>query len=652
MQLSTVRSKLYALCASAVLLLLIPMKTKAQTTKLKDNVPDGKYIGTILNIDFFEGSSNLPIYETTILDQFNAVVAENNHKMSFMMPNEPTDLYNFTIDDLNKAYLDKMISFGDDTMVRRGHALIWYSQAPMWLLDKTVNASGAEKLTKQQIYDFAEQYITVVVNYTKGKLDEWDVFNEAIKDGGGSFRRGTWYDNVGPTDQDIQDFMDHCFQVARAADVNNEVEFFYNDYFVEFFDNNPTSKNGILLSMAKGMAERNVGLDGIGLQSHFQSGGVNILGLEATMNKIIENDLICNITELDIRICSATKFNPTAQELEQQANDYKGVLAMALGKTGCTGLVMWGFTDKHSWINLPQFFPECGSATIYDTNYAIKPAYTSALEGLIAAGNPPVIGGGTQTPFNATPYIITTAAPVIIEFEDFDNGGNTVGYVDGTIGNIANNKTYRPGEDVDVFTDESEITPGLKITGIAYTSVGEWTEYSIDVATAGTYDFEFITTSNSTSTISIQVDEVTLNASIALPNTGGFTPEDYTSTFAKGIELSAGEHRLRISTESNYANMDKIIIRHDELSITTFSASDNLKLYPNPFTEQLFISFNTMENTKTIALVDLQGRTVYKTAYDGSKTFVLKPTNISKGMYFLKITNKNDDQKLVRVLLE
>ena len=68
-----------------------------------------------------------------------------------------------------------------------------------------------------KIYDFSKSYILALSTYCKGKIDEWDVINEAIVNNG--FREDTWYKIV-----NIQ------------ANSNGEIG--YHNYFAYFYVGN------------------------------------------------------------------------------------------------------------------------------------------------------------------------------------------------------------------------------------------------------------------------------------------------------------------------------------------------------------------------------------------------------------------------------
>ena len=68
-----------------------------------------------------------------------------------------------------------------------------------------------------------EKYIKDVVGHFSGKIQAWDVVNEAIDpnqpDG---LRRSLWYDIIGP------EYIEYAFKFAHEADPNAKL--FYNDY--------------------------------------------------------------------------------------------------------------------------------------------------------------------------------------------------------------------------------------------------------------------------------------------------------------------------------------------------------------------------------------------------------------------------------------
>ena len=102
------------------------------------------------------------------------------------------------------------------------------------------------------------------------------------------------------------------------------------------------------------------------------------------------------ITEMDVRIALPSD----ATELQQQALAYGDAVRFCLEQPNCTALVLWGFTDKYTWV--PSVFPGFGDPLIYNASYQAKPAYT-ALQQVLESGapQPPAAPTGlTATPGN------------------------------------------------------------------------------------------------------------------------------------------------------------------------------------------------------------------------------------------------------------
>ncbi|WNG25040.1 family 43 glycosylhydrolase [Cystobacter fuscus] len=142
-----------------------------------------------------------------------------------------------------------------------------------------------------------------------------------------------------------------------------------------------------------------------------------------------------------------------------------------------------------------------------------------------------------QTKQHGTPHFTTPLAiPGKIQAEDYDNGGQGVAYSDGSPQNEGG--AYRPNEGVDVGAIPSG---GFHV---GWLSTSEWVEYTVNVATSGTY------------TVSARVATQTANGSslrilfdgkkvgtLAVPNTGEW--QTYT-TVSTQVNLVAGKHILQL----------------------------------------------------------------------------------------------------------
>lgn len=178
-------------------------------------------------------------------------------------------------------------------------------------------------------YDFSRSYILALSTYTAGKIDEWDVLNEAVLWNG--YSTGTWYDIVNTqanADGKIGyiEYFASLFKWAREGDPN--VPLFYNDYQIEPMG---TGKNNVMRTMVKDMKNvYNAPIDGVGLQSHFSlsemtSAFINKVG--QTIDDLGASGFTVNLTELDIKICDGD-----GKTLEDQLIAYRDVVATALSR--------------------------------------------------------------------------------------------------------------------------------------------------------------------------------------------------------------------------------------------------------------------------------------------------------------------------------
>ena len=128
--------------------------------------------------------------------------------------------------------------------------------------------------------------------------------------------------------------------------------------------------------------------------------------------------------------------------------------------------------------------------------------------------------------------------PGVIQAEDFNTGGEGVGYYDTTSSNFGG--IYRTGEDVDIELNDGREQPrGLLISGRASGSSTRSTP-----AETGDYDVVYrVSSPQSNTQIRMQVDGVTATT-FTVPNTGSY--DTYTNVTQK-VRLTFGPHVLRLT---------------------------------------------------------------------------------------------------------
>lgn len=154
-----------------------------------------------------------------------------------------------------------------------------------------------------------------------------------------------------------------------------------------------------------------------------------------------------------------------------------------------------------------------------------------------------------QSPYGGTPAPI----PGTIQFENFDLGGQDSAYYDNSLGSdVTPVVNFRTTEDVDIETC-TDVNTGYNL---GFTAAGEWLEYTVNVAAAGTYNVTFrVACSGDARTLSLQAKGVTIAKDVAIPNTTGW--QTWTDVVVNNITLDAGVQILRLTIgATDYINLN------------------------------------------------------------------------------------------------
>lgn len=311
--------------------------------------------------------------------------------------------------------LDKVLEWNqtnpDKEIKVRGHVLVWHSQTQEWFfhVDYDKNKDYVDKDTMNKRLEW---YIrTMLTHFTgedskyKGLFYGWDVVNEAISDGTGTYRS----DHENPDEPLSQDrhgsnsswwhvyesneFIINAFIYANKY-APADLELYYNDYNECSFN----KQQGILelLTAVKSLeGEPGVGtrIDGMGMQGHYNMSSPTWNDFQTAIKRyaaVVEN---VQITEFDMK--SSDEYDGSkeakAEEYEKQAERYRmlyWVMKNANKEEGVniTGLTFWGTADHLSWLQSrsdvgggnTDGLPEC--PLLFDENYEPKPAYYKFLE--------------------------------------------------------------------------------------------------------------------------------------------------------------------------------------------------------------------------------------------------------------------------------
>jgi len=345
-----------------------------QQATLKDAYKGCFLVGAALNPAQFSGQD--PLEDALIKAQFNTISPENVLKWEVVHPYPGT--YDFSL-------ADKYVEFGQQNhMFVIGHNLVWHSQVPQWVFeDENHNPVGRKVLLKRM-----RDHIRNVVGRYKGRINGWDVVNEALNEDG-TLRQSPWMKIIG------YDYIEKAFRYAHEADP--QAQLYYNDYSLE----NEAKRKGALELVSK-LKAKGVSITGVGLQDHVQMDWPTADQIDAAISEFGKLGVKVMITELDVdvlpaatpsqtadvslNVASDPKLNPypnglpepVQQELSKRYADLFGTYGKHCGLV--SRVTFWGVTDKESWKNNWPVKGRTNYPLLFNRDAQPKPAFGAVIQ--------------------------------------------------------------------------------------------------------------------------------------------------------------------------------------------------------------------------------------------------------------------------------
>jgi endo-1,4-beta-xylanase len=350
------------------------LATAAEPPALKDLAPKTLLVGAAINRTQAAGGD--PVATAILARQFEQVSPENDLKWERVHP-EPAR-YDF-------APADRYVEFGRSRgMFVVGHVLLWHQQTPAWVFA----GEGGKKLDRETLLARLKSHVDAVVGRYKGRIDGWDVVNEAL-DEDGTLRKTPWLEAIG------EDYVAKAFEFAHAADP--AAELYYNDYNLW-----KPAKRDAAIRLVQGLKAKGLRVDGIGEQAHWGVDDPPLAAIDEALATIRASGTVPLVTELDMdvlprdpdmwgadlskRATIRAKTNVYPDGLPEEAQQrlarrYADVFALFL-KHGVGRVTFWGVTDKGSWLH---DFPIPGRVNyplLWDRDGKEKPAFFAVAEAL------------------------------------------------------------------------------------------------------------------------------------------------------------------------------------------------------------------------------------------------------------------------------
>jgi endo-1,4-beta-xylanase len=297
------------------------------------------------------GTSQILGEEPTVLPlvvrQFNTITPENLLKWQEVHP-QP--------EQFNFEPADRFVKFGQENgMFIVGHNLVWHNQTPPWVFE---NDTG-KLVHREALLERMRSHIQTVVGRYKGKINAWDVVNEAIEDDG-TLRKTKWQQVIG------DDYIEKAFQFAHETDP--KAELYYNDYN----EWKPDKIRGIK-KLVQQLKSKNIRIDGVGLQGHWGLEYPSTQEIETMFADYGELGVKLMITELDVTVLPDASRAAGADiarkaEMRKQLDPYRNGLPADLQQRlaeryaelfrlfvkhadKLDRVTFWGVHDGHSWRN-------------------------------------------------------------------------------------------------------------------------------------------------------------------------------------------------------------------------------------------------------------------------------------------------------------
>jgi endo-1,4-beta-xylanase len=366
-----VNSKRATIIMASVLMMSCQSKkeTIASEPTLKSAFEKDFYIGTALNNDQINEKDS--VANRIIVSQFNSITPENIMKCEVIHPK--WDTYNFDLADKYVAYGKK------NKMFTVGHALVWHEQLSPFV--KNIKSKDSLQL-------FLTSHINTVAGRYKGKVNGWDVVNEALNEDG-TYRKSIFLETLG------EDYLITAFKLAEKAAPGTEL--YYNDFNIE----QPKKREGAIRLLKK-IIDSGARIDGVGIQGHWSLDGLPLKDIEESIIAYSKLGLKVMITELDISVLPTPeklvganvdqnfaedpKMNPYMKGLPDSmqvklAQRYEDLFKVFIKhQDKISRITFWGVNDGQSWLNNWPIKNRTNHPLFFDRNNKAKKVFDQVMQ--------------------------------------------------------------------------------------------------------------------------------------------------------------------------------------------------------------------------------------------------------------------------------
>ncbi|MDO9613046.1 MAG: endo-1,4-beta-xylanase [Bacteroidota bacterium] len=574
------------------------------------------------------------VYRKKVYELFNEVVLENDLKWPAFNPN-PSINTTKTLDSLLRRKI-----------LVRGHNVVWpsfkYNLASLKTLSTNPIAFRNE----------IDRHIDQVTQYTKGKLNDWDVLNEPYSETEfqailGNEAMADWFKRVRQNDRDVKLYInDYSILSAGGMDIKHQ-----DGYF----------------NIIKYIDEKGGKIEGIGMQGHFGTDLTPITKVYSILERFASLGKDIKITEHDINLTQRTV----------QADYTRDFLTICFSHPSVQSFLVWGFWAGQHWLPNSAFYAQDWSIRPHGeawrdmvfnqwwtkkTNKTTDSEGKVSFEGFLGTYKYTIKAGGKER----------TGTFVLGNSKQSALPNNVILSLDNSIpDNIGITTTKSAclceGENI---TLNATTGSGLTYKWFRGTGLLPETTASIVVSQPGLYSVKVAKGSVETTSAPIEVKVNTIPEAI-ITTTGdlSFCPggkvsftanasNDLTYNWYKGATKIQGSVTSIDATETGsyrlITNSNGCATYSEQVAVQVYSATspecvtginqfdNSIRVYPNPFNGTFVLETNFSGNDQgTAELFNSVGAKIYsrELVATSGKTTIEVP---AKGFYTLRVSNKKE----------
>lgn len=319
----------------------------------------GRYFGAAARIDQIRAERAL---RRTVLRDCAWITPEFHMNWDYVAPR--SGAWNF-------RDADGLVAFAGEAGLKvRGHSLIWDQSTPAW---------AAAEMVERRDWETVARHFRRVMGRWGERVQAWDVVNEPIARDGRGLLPSMFLEAYGP------DYVRRAFDEARA--LQPQARLAVNDYGFDYHNPVEEARRGSFLRLLEDLKAKGAPVDEVGIQAHLDlgKGPLRRRIVAPFLREIGQMGYRIVISELDVRERDFTL--PLVERDRRVADEVRAYLEIALAEPAVEGVVTWGLSDRHSWLQDEEAAALGGvnRGLPYDHGLRPKPMYWALRDTLAAA---------------------------------------------------------------------------------------------------------------------------------------------------------------------------------------------------------------------------------------------------------------------------